>query len=143
MNINFYLWAGVIILAIIIEIITETTLVSIWFAFGAFISMILNYFKIDFTIQLIIFALCSILLLVLLRPATRKLIRKDIIPSNLDRYIGMETVLLSDFDINNLGTVKINDVVWNVKSVDNSIIKKGSLVKIILIEGSKLIVEKI
>ena len=50
--------------------------------------------------------------------------------------------MLTQADFDNLGTAKIGDVVWNVKSKDAQILDEGEIVKIVAIEGNKLIAEK-
>ena len=143
MNIYFYIWLAIIIGSIILEIVTFNSLVSIWFSAGALVSLILNYFKINFQIQIITFFVVSLLFIIILRPIISKYNKKNTIPTNTDRLVGKQTHLLKDIDLDNYGILKINDLIWNAISIDNQPIKAGNIVEIISIDGSKLIVKKI
>ena len=50
--------------------------------------------------------------------------------------------LIEGADFDKLGTAKIGDVVWSVKSKDETVLEKDEIVKIVAIEGNKLIAEK-
>lgn len=47
--------------------------------------------------------------------------------------------MLSTADFDKLGSAKINDVVWNIKSADDSVLNEGDIVEIVEISGNKLI----
>lgn len=143
MQTMFWVWLTVIIVAIIIEVVT-LELVSIWFSFGAIIPLILSAFKgIAIEIQVIVFIVVSGLLIVLLRKYAQKLLLKNSnSKTNLDTLKGKVYRLIKDTDFENSGEIKVNDIIWTAVSEDGSLIKAGQLVKIVEIEGNKLIVCK-
>lgn len=136
----WFIWACVFL---IIELITPIALVSIWFVFGSIMAGVLALLKIDITYQLIAFIGCSILSLLLFRPLLRKYYVPKLIKTNADRLIGQKMRLEDDYYEKHWGLLKINGITWNVAGEDTTPIKKGELVEIIDIIGSKLIVRKV
>lgn len=136
----WFIWACVFL---IIELITPIALVSIWFVFGSLVAGILALLKIDMTYQVIAFIICSTLSLLLFRPLLRKYYVPKLIKTNADRLIGQKMHLESDYYEKHWGTLQINGITWNVASDNSMPIKKGELVEIIDIVGSKLIVRKV
>ena len=94
------------------------------------------------TVQVLVFALVSAVLLVLSRPLVKKM-RRQKEPTNADRLIGQKVLLTEEVN-NDLSTGKltVNDVAWSVKSEDGQPIEKGTMVTIKAISGVKLIVAK-
>lgn len=144
MDFMIWVWLGVIVLAIILEAITFD-ITSIWFAFGAIPSLILSLIGgISWYVQLIVFIVLSVLLILSLRGVVKKWLFKNAKEkTNMDALLGKEYKLLSAINEDNSGTVKINGVVWSCLEVNSQSIDEGNYVKIIKIEGNKLIVEKV
>ena len=142
MSFYFWLWAGIAIASVILEIATVSALVSIWFAFGALVAMIIAVFNNTFWIQMVVFLVVSLVLALALRPLTAKLLRGAAIPTNADRLIGMRTTLLEDIT-SEVGTLKAGGLVWNAVSYDGKPVNKGTEVEILSMEGNKLIVKEI
>ena len=138
------LWFIILITLIVIEVATADALVTIWFIPAALISLIVTAFTdVSFMTQCILFFLISVLTFVLLKPQASKYLRGNRIATNADRVIGKHTKLIKNITESELGEVRINGVVWNATTLNNSSISKDTLVKIVAIDGSKLIVEKI
>lgn len=143
-NIMLYVWLGLTILFAIAEAATAQ-LTTIWFAAGALTAMLLTVFGVkSVTVQIIVFVLVSVVTLIATRPLVKKLLHKKVQPTNADRNIGETGVVTEDIrNIDGAGAVKINGVVWTARSAKDEDIPADSLVKIISIEGVKVIVEKI
>ena len=134
-------WAGVFIVFIIVEIIT-VQLVSIWLAIGAFVTMIVTYFKndISFTVQLFLFIIVSSLLLAITFPLIKKHRRKGYIPTNSELNEGKQAVVIEEINAaKGTGRATLEGVDW--KAVSDSIIPADSIVRVISVDGAKLIVE--
>lgn len=142
MSFYFWLWAGIAIASVLLEIATVSALVSIWFAFGALAAMIISIFNNTFWIQMVVFLVVSLVLALAIRPLTAKLLRGTAIPTNADRLIGMRTALLEDISSEH-GTLKAGGLIWNVISHNGKPIKKGAEVEILAMDGNKLIVKEI
>ena len=75
---------------------------------------------------------------------SRKIIHKKVEPTNADRSIGETGVTVTE--INNLlgtGEVNLKGTIWTARSSTENVIPKDSQVRVISIEGVKLIVEQI
>ena len=136
------LWLAGIVSFIILEAVTYQ-LISIWFVIGAIGGLIAAMCGVDFYVQMAVFLAISILLLILLRPVSMKLIKKQDFKSNADSLIG-KSILVTQ-EVNNIkgtGQGKVNGMVWTVRSETDETIAAGELAEIKRIEGVKLIVKK-
>ena len=135
------IWVGIMALAIILEMIT-VDMTSIWFAGGALVSAIAGYCGANITVQIVIFMVCSALLLLALRPLAKKKLKVEVTPTNADELIGeVYPVMAKIGPGRSTGQLKIRDVEWRAISEDGAEIAEGTAVKILRIEGTKLVVE--
>lgn len=134
------LWLVIVIGLALIEIAT-VNLVTIWFVASGIVSLILSYTKIPVIIQVAVFAILGIILLLTTRKPLEKLVNKNRQPTNLDRILEMEGIVTEDISKNNPGEVKVDGKRWT--AISDKSIKKDSTVKILKIEGVKLIVEEV
>ncbi len=137
------IWCFIMIAALIIEIVTVGTLVSIWFTIGAAIALVLALLNVPDIIQVVVFALTSGVLILSLRPLAAKYFRGNIVATNADSLIGKHTKLIRSITEDHYGEIKWNGVIWNVISIDGKSIEQDTLVSIQAIEGAKLIVKEI
>ena len=136
------LWAVAFVFFVICEIATGTALVSIWLAFGALISMFCAIGKTSFLVQFIVFIVSSIVLLMATRPLVKKMQGK-IVPTNFELDVGKTALVTEDIDNSvNKGRVKLDGTNWAARTADNSTIGEGTPVKVVKVEGAKLIVER-
>ena len=136
-------WLGLMIILGVIELLT-LGLTSIWFAAGALVAFIFAMLGLRFSIQLIVFVVVSLVLLFFTRPLAQKYLNSGTTKTNAEALIG-RTVRVTG-DVSNLkdeGQVTVNGLEWTARSADDTqVFKKGDLVKVVRIEGVKLIVEK-
>ena len=136
---NWIFWLVLVIVLSFVEIAT-VSLVSIWFVASGIVAMILSFFIEDTAIITTIFILLGIFLLVISRPIVNKLRSKDNEKTNLDRIIGETAIVTEDIKKNVVGEVKVDGKRWS--AVSKEICLKGDTVKVLKIDGVKLIVEK-
>ncbi|HOC34231.1 MAG: NfeD family protein [Ruminococcus flavefaciens] len=135
-------WALTTLAFIIAEVIT-IQLVSIWFAAGAFITMIFAYFKSPgFVGELIIFIVSSALLLIITYPLLKNWRHVKHVGTNSELEIGKTASVIETVDGDKgTGRVKLNGVDWSAVSVDgNDIIPVGTIVTVVRVQGAKLFV---
>lgn len=139
-----YVWLAVVILSVVVEAVTNE-LLTIWFAIAGLICVILSAFQIEWYITLPVFIAVSTALILGLRKISIKLLNKKCDDkTNADAVFGKKFVLLSKISLNQPGTIKVNDVVWNVLTENNGeVVEEGSLVKVLRLSGNKYIVEPI
>jgi membrane protein implicated in regulation of membrane protease activity len=70
----------------------------------------------------------------------RVLLKKDE-KTNVDALAGTTAKLLTAISPDNPGSLRINDVVWTAVAKGNTKIESDTEVKIIKVEGNKLVVE--
>ena len=133
------IWFIVFLIMLVIEIVT-VNLVSIWFAIGALAAMLTAYFTESIVIQIVVFIVVSILTLIITKPLVKKFKGFDITPTNSDRVIGKTGEVTKSNGKNNNGEVKIFGNTWTATSKEE--LKVGDKVKVLGIDGVKLIVEK-
>lgn len=132
-----------IAIAFVLGEIAISNLVLIWFAISAFIVAILANIIQNILIQIILFGIISFLLVGF---ATKKIVKKDkayVYDTNLQGILLKTGTVKNDIYPNKLGTVLIGCEEWSALSEDNTILLEGDKVKILKIEGVKLIVKKL
>jgi len=135
------IWALLVVAFAVAEGAT-VGLTSIWFALGALASMIASFFIKGIWTQIWIFLIVSLLTLLALRPiAARYFSKKDHQPTNADRIVGKEAVVLEEIcNLENRGRIKVMGQEWAARSVGEENISKGAVVVIQSIEGVKVYV---
>ena len=133
-------WMIVFIVLILIEL-TTVSLVSIWFAIGAFVSFIVSFWIDSQSIQIGIFVVVSFISLLLTKSFVNRVRKRPISRTNLDRVIGKIGVVTEDITKLEPGEVKVDGKRWSAISTKK--IKKDSKVEILSIDGVKLNVKEV
>ena len=134
----FYFWLILIIFLGIVEGMTAN-LVSIWFIISGVFALLTSFIFDNFLIQFAIFVVLGILLMILTRnKLEEKLLKKE--KTNFDRIIGMKGVVTETIDDAIIGEVKVDGKRWS--AISNQKLEVGDMVKILKINGVKLIVER-
>ena len=132
-----WIWLGIVICLALIEIIT-INLTTIWFVASGLLALVLSIFIDNYIIQFSVFVIGGVLLLIFTRSyLTTKF--NNSVKTNLDRVIGMKGIVTEEIN-NNPGEVKVDGKRW--MAISNKKIEKNKEVKIIKIDGVKLIVEE-
>lgn len=137
------IWLGILAGLLFIEAITAG-LTTIWFAGGALIAAIASYVGANLTIQILLFLCVSVVLLIFTRPVAMRYFNKETVQTNANSLIGKKAVVIQEIDnLAQTGQVRINDIEWTARSVDDGVkIEKDTIVEIREIQGVKLIVRK-
>jgi membrane protein implicated in regulation of membrane protease activity len=135
-----WLWLGIFVVALMVEFGTAN-MVSIWFALAAIPSFILALLNANIILQIVLFVVISILLLVVTRPLAIKYFKTNEIKTNVDLFMGSSGVCISDIEPSSIGRVKVRNQEWSAISSES--IHIGENVRVLDVEGAKLIVEKI
>ncbi|HIV61593.1 MAG TPA: NfeD family protein [Candidatus Butyricicoccus avistercoris] len=135
------IWIAILIGGVAIEVAT-LNLVSIWFAVGGLAAFIALSLGAGFLVQLIVFAIVSAIMLGLIRPLAKDILKPKGAKTNADRIIGQfATVTEQISNASNKGQIKVSGQIWSAKSDDGKVINEGETVKIIAIQGVKAVVE--
>ncbi len=117
-----------------------------WFGIGALIAMISSFFCPDnILLQVIVFLVSSVILLLFTKPLVDKFTKKDKkVETNAYSIIGKKGIVVQDINPTfGVGQIKVSNEVWSAKTENDVIIKKGTEIKIIRIDGVKAVVEQI
>ncbi len=142
-SIMIWIWLGIFVLSVIIEAV-EPDLVSIWFAAGALLAIILSIIPgIPFWVGIIVFLVIAFVLIFAIRPLAKKYLYKKEVKSNIEEKIGEKCVVIKAINELSHGEVKLNGVIWTAVAKNKSeVFEEQAVVTIIGVDGNKLIVEK-
>jgi len=143
MTIYTIFWAVVLVATVIAEAVTFQ-LVTIWFAAGAAVALVMSLLGIPFPIQAILFTASSAGLLLVTRPFIEKLKVKNVLPTNADAEVGKIAVVTESISNGkNTGRVKIGGVNWRARALsDNDEFSVGENVRVQHISGTTAYVSK-
>lgn len=137
-----YVWLAFVILFVVAEGMT-VGLVSIWFAGGSLVAMLLAMAGAGIGWQMLAFLIVSAGLLMATRPLAKKYINSKKEKTNYKSVIGEVAKVTENIDnYNQTGAAFADGKEWTARATEDTvIIKKDTLVKVVAIEGVKLIVE--
>ena len=131
------IWLALTVAFLLLEAST-VTLVSLWFAAGALVALIVAATGGSVGLQVGAFLVVSAALLACLRPVVRKHFTPKLAKTNVDAIIGSRGYVTSDIDnINATGNVKLGAMEWTARSTSGAMIPRGTLVQVDRIEGVK------
>ena len=136
-------WLVSMVVLLIIEAVIPG-LVSIWFALGALAALISAMCHAPIWLQIVWFMVVSILSLILTRPFVRKYVNSRTTPTNADMGIGKDAVVTEAIDnLHAKGAVLLDGKTWTARMADDAQnAEAGETVRVLRIEGVKLIVER-
>lgn len=134
----FWLFAAVVLG--VIELVTAP-LICIWLCGGALVAALAGFFTQSVWVSLLAFVVVSALMLAFTRPLVKSKLTPKVQPTNADRIIGKEGVVIVGIDsVENKGQIKVDGQVWSAKS--DCPIDEGEKVTVSSIEGVKAVVTK-
>lgn len=136
-------WLVAMVVLLIIEAAIPG-LVSIWFALGALAALISAMCHAPIWLQIVWFVVVSVLALILTRPFVRKYVNSRTTPTNADMGIGKDAVVTEPIDnLHAKGAVLLDGKTWTARMADETQrAEEGETVRVLRIEGVKLIVER-
>ena len=136
-------WLIAMVVLLVIEAVVPG-LISIWFALGALAALISALFHAPIWLQILWFVAVSVIALILTRPLVRKYVNGRITPTNADMVIGKDAVVTEAIDnLHARGAVLLDGKTWTARmDREDETAVTGETVRVLRIEGVKLIVEK-
>ena len=137
---DWILWVGLMVVFGILELST-VNLVSIWFVAGSLVAMAAALLGASIWVQIVLCLITAGILLAFLQPFVRKFVTPKKTATNVDMVLGREAYLTEAVDnIRGTGSLKLDGKEWTVRSMDQTVLPAGTLVKIVKLEGVKLYV---
>lgn len=113
-----------------------------WFGIGALFAMIVSFFTTNIIIQATVFLITSTIFILATKPLVKKFVDVKKTNTNVFSIIGKKALVIKDIDpIHSSGQIKLNGEVWSAETENNEIIKEGSEVEVLKINGVKAIVK--
>lgn len=140
MDLNAILWLVLIVGFLFVEAAT-VAMVSLWFAIGALAAMVVSLLGLQTWIQVVVFLVVSGIMLLLLRPLSKRYFTPKLLKTNADAVldsVGRVTIAIDN--VNATGQVKLGAMEWTARSADGQPIPAGTMVKVEKIEGVKVLV---
>ncbi len=136
-----FIWLGVFVVTLGIEAATAD-LASIWFSAASLVAMLIAVVVPELVIlQIIVFLIISIALLLFVRPTIKNYLKTNKLATNSDSLIGKYCKVVSPILVGERGSVKIEGKIWTAISNCGKDLEKDQKVKVLAIQGNKLIVE--
>ncbi len=139
-----WIWIAVIVFAVIMELVTDQ-LISIWFVPAAIIATVLDFVDLKFVWQVIIFLIVSLIGIFFIRRLFSNKLAQNAHKTNIDSIIGEKCVVTERIDnFAGCGQVKVHGQAWSARGCnDDDEFEEGEVLRIVAIEGVKLICKKI
>lgn len=136
-----FLWIAVAIAGIIADIVTSGYIFFV-FSIGSIFAIISGMLGANNIAQIFVFLLISAVTFGISYPIIKRTIKQTVnkTPRMEEEYIGRE--LIADEDIADKALIKIEGIYWTVKNL-NGVIKKGDKIRIVGIDGNKILIEKV
>ena len=141
MNLDMIIWFVLFLIFLIVEAACPVHLVSIWFAVGSLVAVLVAYFNGPLWLQLTLFLTVSTVMVALLWPFIKKFLNPHLKKTNLDAILGSEGLVTAAIDnVAAQGQVKLGAMEWTARSTSGEPIAAGTLVQVDRIEGVKVFV---
>lgn len=135
------IWLAIALLFGVIEMLT-LDLIFAMLGGGALLAVLISLLTGEIWIQVVAFAVASLLLLVLLRPwGLRHLFRKGpLVPTGSDALVGRAATVVSASLSSAGGRVKLAGEVWSARVENEEQLREGAAVVVVRIDGATAIV---
>ena len=119
-------------------------LISIWFVVGSVAALIASLLGAAFWLQILVFALVSLVALLVAFPLVKKRVAAQKVPTNVDALPGRKALVTEAIDnLAGTGTIKLEGKLWTARSADGRPLPKGTVVTVRAVEGVKAIVSPV
>lgn len=137
------LWIVVGVIALLIEAVTAA-MTSIWFCAGCLAAVVGALCGAGVWVQLALFLAVSAVCFIFLYPRLKRFVKRSGHPTNADMLIGQHCTVTEPISaLEGLGSVYIAGKTWSAKSADGRAVAAGTTVRVLDIQGVKLIVEPV
>lgn len=140
------LWSIWLILCgifLLIEIFNVSFLL-IWPGIGSFFAFIACILGASLEVQIAVFAISTTIMIIFMKPLVKKFFKNDDnTQMNSNAIIGKKGIVVKEINSpNEVGNVKVSGELWSAITNDSETIKINEIVKVIKVDGVKLVVTK-
>lgn len=137
------IWLIVAMVAFIVEIFTNT-FVFLCFSVGCLASMVASFFTDNINLQLIVFAIFTVISFFTIRPLMNKYAFKksNQVKTNADALTGSEGYVTETIDNQlNTGRAMVNGDDWRAISENDEIITEKTKIQVVKVDSNRIIVK--
>lgn len=135
------IWLIIGVICLIIEIF-DPAVFFVSFGIGGLVVSPISTLGVDIWIQVLIFGVVSFIVFLFMRKVYERLLKKNNVETNVYALIGKTGLIISSIPQDGRGEVKVGGEIWSAISEENLEINNGDKVKVLSIDGNKLIVKK-
>ena len=141
---TWIIWLALFVAMLAVEALGPA-LVSVWFAFGAIVALIVSFIPgVAWWVEVVIFVVISLATLLALRPVLRRYFKRNNYNTNIDSFTGKRGYVIEDIEYLKPGAVKIGDVSWTAIPVNrDEKILENAVIEVVAVSGNKLLVKKV
>ena len=110
------IWTGAVLVFLVLELLTPSTLVAIWFMAGALAALLVSIICPVVWVQVIVFLAVSIASLLVTRPLVAKRVKPNFVPTNADSIIGKQARVTVPIRPNQPGRVYVDGLSWAARA---------------------------
>jgi len=144
MNWAAIVWFVLVLGFLIVEAACPFHLVSIWFAAGSLVAMLIAFLGGPIWLQVTLFLIVSCALVAMLWPFIKKFLNPGLSKTNIDAIIGSRGLVTAAIDnVSAVGQVKLGAMEWTARSTSGEPIPQGALVRVDRIESVKAFVSPV
>lgn len=141
---SVWLWLALIVFFVIAEA-TTVVLVSIWFAGGSLVGLILSALHAPWWLQIIAALVVSGVLMYFTRPIAMRHFNRNRVKTNVSSLSGKQAIVIEEIDnLKAAGRVIVDGQEWSARNnANNEAIPEGAVVSIEKIKGVTLMVKMV
>lgn len=132
-------WIIVAVVLLIVEMVTPTVFFFACFGLGSAVASAAAYFHAGQTVQWTVFFVSTVGFLLMARPISKKFMKTESRPSNVDEMIGKEALVTEPISPHHAGMVKVRAELWRAECDQE--IAVGQKVEVLSVDGTHLIVK--
>ena len=133
-------WTAAVLLFLVLELLTPSTLIAIWFMAGSLAALLVSIICPVVWVQVLVFLAVSIAALVITRPLIAKRVKPKFVPTNADAVIGAQAKVTAAIRPNEPGRVYVNGLSWAARA--DEVLEEGEWCTVQGITGATVTVSK-
>ena len=133
-------WTAAVLLFLVLELLTPSTLIAIWFMAGSLAALLVSIICPVVWVQVLVFLAVSIAALLITRPLIVKKVKPNFVPTNADAVIGAQAQVTVPIRPNLPGRVFVNGLSWAARA--DEVLEEGEWCTVKAIAGATVTVSK-
>ena len=143
MNNLAFLWLGIALSFLIVEMSSPGFFFFLSFFFGSCACSLLSFWTTSFLFHGLLFLLVTCFSFFILRVFVRRLLSRKKVETNVYALVGKKGYVICSIVPPRAGYVRVNTAEWMARSVDNTMLEIEANIIVVDIKGAHLLVKKL